>query len=105
MIPLQASEADFQRAVMDLMRLRGWTFAHIRAMPNSRGRWSVPYEGDPGLPDIIAARDGEVLGVELKRHGEHPSPQQRRWLTALGFHGRLWTPTHMHSGEIQEVLR
>lgn len=104
MIPLQASERDFQRAVIDLAKLRGWRVSH--ALPaRTRNGWATATQGHVGAPDLLLARDGIVYLAELKTLRGKPTPEQQAWLSALGFHGRLWTPTHMRSGEIQEVLR
>lgn len=101
-LPLTLAEADFQQTVLDFARLRHWRVVHIRQAQRQSGHWAVPYEGDPGLPDLILARDGRVILAELKRHGKHPTPQQSAWLTALGEHGRLWRPDDWN--QIQEEL-
>lgn len=99
----ELSEADFQRRVMDFAKLHGWRRVHIRATPQRRGqRWEVPYEGDAGLPDLILARNGVVMLVELKSASGHLRPGQQEWLDALGAHGRLWRPSDW--AEVQEVL-
>lgn len=104
-IPLTISEADFQQTVTDLMTLMQWTWCHYRPLPDRRGKWQTPLSGTPGCPDLIAARYGVVLLIELKRHGAHPSPAQRMWLDRIGEHGRCWTPTDWNSGEIPRTLR
>lgn len=90
-MPLTVSEAVLQSAVVDLALWRKWRVCHFRPARTSRG-WRTPVEGHPGLPDLILARDGEVLLAELKAARGRPSPDQRLWLAALGSHGRLWTP-------------
>lgn len=98
-LPLTLSEKDFQCTVIDLAKLRGWMCVHIRPARTAQG-WRTPYEGDPGLPDLILARDGRVILAELKSRGGRATPMQREWLAASG--GYLWTPAQWP--EVVEVL-
>lgn len=91
-IPLTVSEADFQRTVMDAAAWYGWKCTHFRPAMMQSGRWVTPMIGDVGVPDLLLARNGQVVLAELKKHGSKPTPGQRAWLAALGAHGRLWTP-------------
>lgn len=92
---LRVSEADLQQTLMDTARLFGWRRVHIRAVPRPDGKWGVPYEGDLGLPDLILARDGRVLLVELKSDTGSPTAEQAAWLAAAGPCGRLWRPSDL----------
>lgn len=96
------TEADLQRRVLDLAAVRGWLRVHIRPARTADG-WRTAYEGDPGLPDVIMARDGQVLMAELKSASGRTTAGQRAWLAALGDHGRLWRPESWES--IVEELR
>jgi hypothetical protein len=91
-VPLTVSEAQWQQVLIDTARLYRWTLCHIRPARTDRG-WRTPIEGDAGLPDLILARDGVVLLVEVKRQQGQTSPAQRRWLAALGAYGRCWKPS------------
>lgn len=90
------SESAFQSAVIDYARLKRWQVCHIRSAPvtNRYGivRTSVPYQGDVGLPDLILARAGRVLLVELKSAKGRATAEQVGWLSAAGENGRLWRP-------------
>lgn len=97
-LPLTLSEASFQRTVIDYALLRGWRVAHHRPARTVHG-WRTPVEGHPGVPDLILARDGRVLLVELKRQHGRPTPDQRLWLEALHGHGRIWRP-----GDWEEIM-
>jgi hypothetical protein len=88
------SEAQFQRRVIETAKWYGWLVHHSRPARNSDGSWSTPIDGDPGLPDLVLARDGVVLLVELKKDKGRPSKGQLKWLAALGVHGRLWRPAN-----------
>ena len=99
---LALSEADFQRRVIDLAKLRGWKVAHYRPAKGPKGAWSTPVTGHAGAPDLILARDGEVILAELKSETGRLSAEQRQWLDALGDHGYLWRPSDWD--EVREVL-
>jgi hypothetical protein len=94
-LPTQLSEKGFQVWVTDLATRLGWTWVHIptvRVANGGRTYHATTYEGHPGLPDLILARDGKVLLVELKRHNGKTTPAQDRWLREAGGHARLWRP-------------
>lgn len=100
------SETDFQQAVIDLAKLRNWHVVHYRpavAGPQSR-RYLTALQGHKGAPDLILARDGRVLLVELKTQTGRATPEQRAWLAAAGEHGRLWKPSQWDD-EIVPTLR
>jgi len=84
-------EAAFQTRVMDTAQLFGWRRVHIRPARTDRG-WRTAYEGDPGLPDLVLARDGRVILVELKSDTGKPTLDQQAWLNAAGPNGYLWAP-------------
>lgn len=88
------TESQLQSAILDAAKLTGWHRVHIRPVKQARG-WGVPYEGDPGLPDLVLARNGRVLLAELKSAGGKPTVEQIGWLAAAGSHARLWRPGDM----------
>ena len=75
---LVLTEAQLLEKVTDLARVRGWLSHH------DRGDYRKCIQGDPGFPDLVLARDGRVLFVELKAKNGRVSAAQREWLTALG---------------------
>lgn len=97
------SEADFQRAVMETARWYGWRATHFRPVQIRPGRWATPLQGDAGFVDLVLARGGVVLHVELKAEGKYPTSEQRVWGAALGESYRLWRPSMMP--QIIEELR
>ncbi|MFR9753993.1 VRR-NUC domain-containing protein [Nocardia sp. 004] len=101
-LPLDISEKDFQQRVMDHAKWHRWRVVHIRPALHRSGRISTPYSGDTGLPDLILARDGVVLLVELKTEKGRATREQLRWLDAAGANGYLWRPSDW--GIIQDVL-
>jgi hypothetical protein len=84
------SEAEFTTQVVQLFQLRGWMVVHIRPAKTAKG-YRTPYEGDPGLPDIIASRLGRTILAELKVGKNRPTEEQREWLDASS--GYLWYPS------------
>jgi hypothetical protein len=84
------SEAEFTTQVVQLFQLRGWMVVHIRPAKTAKG-YRTPYEGDPGLPDIIASRRGRTILAELKVGKNKPTQEQREWLDASS--GYLWYPS------------
>jgi hypothetical protein len=73
-------------------KLHNWRVVHIRAARVGT-RHMTPYEGDPGLPDLILAKGGVVRLVELKSERGAFRPGQREWLDEAGEFGHLWRPS------------
>ena len=76
---------------------------------NRRGQWSTPIQGDPGLPDLLLLRRGQLLVAELKRQtAAAPKDEKARWLSAFeqvaGAKVMVWRPAHWFSGEIVKLL-
>jgi hypothetical protein len=79
------TEAEFQRQVLALARLRGWRSAHFRPGMTRGGRWVTAVQGDgQGWPDLVLARRGRLVIAELKRQGQRCTPEQTEWLETLG---------------------
>ncbi len=76
------SEASFQKWVINTARDHGWLTAHVR---DSRGQDAT------GLPDLVMARAGVVLLLELKAEGGTTTKAQDVWLAASGNH--LYRPS------------
>jgi hypothetical protein len=53
--------------------------------------------------DLVLARRGVVLHVELKADGKYPTAEQKRWGTSIGDSYRLWRPKDWD--RIMEELR
>jgi hypothetical protein len=97
------SERDFQTAVVDLARLKGWRVAHFRPAQTSKG-WRTPVEADgKGFPDLVLARAGRVILLELKSARGRVSPEQGEWLKALGGSAYVIRPADWN--ELQVILR
>ena len=71
------TETDIRRQVRDYLRLRGWFCFHVL---QGLGAYR-------GISDLIAAKDGRVIFVELKTARGRQSEHQRQFemdLTAAG---------------------
>lgn len=80
------SERDWQQLVVDYARLHGWWTYHTL---NAIG-------SEPGWPDLVLARTGEVLFVELKREDGKVTAAQARVLELLesaGCEVHIWRPS------------
>jgi len=89
------SEDAFQRAVIDLAHLHGWTVAHFRAARVRRGGrdiYETPVGADgKGFPDLVLAKKGRMtIFAELKSDKGRVTPEQQRWIDLLG--GEVWRP-------------
>lgn len=96
------TEAEFQQAVIDIAMLRGWKVAHFRPARTAKG-WRTPVQGDRGFVDLVLARRGVVLLVELKSDKGRFGPGQQEWAAAIGDQYRIWRPSYIT--QIAEVLR
>ena len=80
------TESDWQRTVIDLLQRYKYRRCHFRGGWSKDGkRFNTPIQGDAGLPDIIAARLGRVLFIELKTDTGKLSPDQEEWRHELGM--------------------
>lgn len=88
-------EKTFQKQVIDLAHLLGWTVAHFRPAKTSKG-WRTPVAADgKGFPDLVLVGHDKVMFRELKAIGGRLSDDQEAWGAALTTHGAdwaVWTP-------------
>lgn len=86
------TEDDLKAVVIQTAKLYGWRVTHFRVAKTERG-WRTPLEGDAGFPDLVLARDGEVLIVELKSQKGKLRDDQVLWARSIGACYRLWRPS------------
>jgi hypothetical protein len=77
--------------VIEAATLHGWRVSHGRPARTGRG-WRTPVQGHIGAPDLLLARDGDVLLIELKSNTGRLRPDQDIWLNHLGPYGGVWRP-------------
>jgi hypothetical protein len=93
------SEEQLQRAIIKAAKLHGWRVAHFRAARTEKG-WRTPVEGDPGFPDLVLARRGDVFFIECKSEKGRVSPEQKAWWSSLIPRCRVIRPS-----DLDEVLK
>ncbi len=97
MKPPAVTEAQFQRQVLDLARIFGWTAYHPML-----SKWS-----ERGWPDLALVRPPRIVLAELKRENGKTTVHQDRWLELLracpGVETFLWRPSDFDA--IATVLR
>lgn len=90
------TEAGFQRAVLDLARLRKWHVAHFRPAMTKSGMWVTAVQADgKGFPDLVMVRGCRLIFAELKAEKGRVAPEQTEWLTRLmgaGAECYIWRP-------------
>jgi hypothetical protein len=92
------TEADLQRAVMDLCRWLGLLVFHST---DSRR------DSCAGYPDLTICGQRGLILRELKSAKGTLRPEQRDWLSRLqqaGADADIWRPTDMASGRIKDEL-
>lgn len=100
------TEGALVKHVMEYARLTGWLRVHILPARVKGGRMMTPYQGDKGMPDMVLARDGRTLLVELKRQTNDDgrvSDEQQHWVDASG--GYIWRPMDWLDGTIHDALK
>jgi hypothetical protein len=91
-IAVKLSEDEFTDQVIELFQLYGWKVVHFDRARKKNGGWRTPIRGDPGSPDILAAKNGRVIHAELKVGKNKPTVFQKSWLRNLGQNAYLWYP-------------
>lgn len=71
------TEDELLAAITDAASYLGWRWHHIRRSDLSQQM------GDGGFPDLVLARDGVVLFLELKTEAGRLSYDQERWVSAI----------------------
>ena len=89
MNPPPITEAQFQRQVVEVAHLFGWTVYHPQL-----SKWS-----ERGWPDLAMVRPPRLLFAELKRENGKTTEHQDKWLALLGacpgVETYLWRPSDL----------
>jgi len=85
------SEADFVKRIIDTAHLLHWKCTHFLPAHTGKG-WRTALQGDPGFVDIVLAKGGCVLHVEVKTDTGRVRPDQIEWAKEIGPSYRLWRP-------------
>jgi hypothetical protein len=106
------SEAQFQKQVLALAKLRGWRVAHFKTAQTAKGAYVTPVAADgKGFPDLVMVRAepgfvARLIFAELKADRGRLGPQQLEWIQALAESDAemyVWRPADWD--EIEEVLK
>jgi hypothetical protein len=95
------SEHELQATIVDACRVLGYRVAHFRPARTASG-WCTPMTGDEGFPDLICARPGRVLALELKAARGRLGPGQAEWLEAM--QGAIVHAKVVRPAELDELL-
>ncbi len=92
-------EHVFQRQVVDLARMLGWTVNHVRRSLGGRKQGWVTATTLKGWPDLTLLRPPRVIFAELKSDVGRVSPEQRELLALIeqcpGVEVRVWRPADL----------
>lgn len=103
-LALAMSEGELQQNVIDMAHAFGWLVSHARPARTAKG-WRTATQGDVGAPDLLLARSGVVLHIELKTERGKLSVGQREWAAEMEWSYIVWLPSDWLSGRIEEALR
>lgn len=95
------SEESFQQTVIDFAHLRGWLVHHAKPAVK-HDRWATWQDGDNGFPDVVLARQDQVIFAELKSEKGKATKDQIVWADAMGG-VKVWRPSDWD--EIEELLK
>jgi hypothetical protein len=103
---IEVTEAQFQRAVIDLALVCDWKVFHVSdsRRPGPRGTW-VGDRLASGFPDLVLVKD-RVIYRELKVGLARLRPEQQVWIARLqdaGADAKVWRPVDWV--EIERELR
>jgi hypothetical protein len=114
LIARNMSEDELQSSVIQMAHACGWLVMHTRPVNTHRQRtrkdgtvanvWETPIQGDKGFPDLVLARRGVVLHVELKTEAGGFRDGQLEWIAAIGATAGTWRPHHLIDGTIAGAL-
>lgn len=60
--------------------------------------------GTPGSPDLFAVVRGRLLGIEVKRPGQKPTPEQYAWGKRLELAGGLFIVAYSTDDAVIPIL-
>lgn len=104
----EVTEAELQKAVIEMAHIYGWRTAHFRPAMNERGQWRTPVAGmGKGFPDLVLVSDIALAFVELKSAKGRIRPEQAEWIEALEPHADVfvWRPKDWLDGTIETYLK
>lgn len=105
---LKMSEAELQKAIIELAKRLGWRVHHTTSASVRPGAYVTPLQGHRGFPDLVLLRPPRVVFAELKVKKNRLSQDQAVWLNGLqhstGVAGYEWREADWFTGAIEAVL-
>ena len=77
------TEDELLQAITDAATVYGWRWHHIRR--SDKGQQM----GHAGFPDLLLARGGQIIALELKTERGSATLEQAAWLQALSSLGTV----------------
>lgn len=101
------SESTLQDGVIELAHVYGYMVHHDLPSQRANGAWSTLVSGDVGFPDLVLAKAGRIIFIELKAERGAQSIPQMDWQRELGdgVEYYLWKPTDWNNGTVERILR
>lgn len=93
--PLQ-TEREILRQCLDYLEMRGIFAFRVNNMGTyNKKSGGYFFHGTKGVPDIIGIiQDGHLMGIETKRPGKNPSPEQEAFLKRINDEGGFGVCVH-----------
>lgn len=100
MTDVRAKELACEASILEAAQIAGWRRHGERAAMGKTKGYRTPIKGEPGWPDLVLARRGQIVAAELKRDPNEPTDAQIAWLNVLDNPPHvvalvLWVPEQM----------
>jgi hypothetical protein len=104
---LKMTEATLQAGVVELAQIYGFMVHHDLPSQRAGGGWSTLVSGDVGFPDLVLAKAGRVIFVELKSERGSQTLAQKSWQEELGdgVEFYVWKPTDWNNDTVERILK
>lgn len=98
------TETELQSVVVNMARQKGWR-VKTASQGSRSGKPARPprNDGSNGFPDLVLARDTEVLFLECKAQDGKLSLDQCAWMIALPQY-EVIRPSDLSRGRVDELL-
>lgn len=93
-------EAALKEHVVNIAHRYGWL---VFSLPVAQQR--RPVKDASGFPDMVMARDGQVILIELKQESAGLSPHQKLWHGELGSFVHVIRPSDLYNNRLWELLQ